>query len=237
MNGAHDLGGKHGFGKIDRSQTANFAAHWEERVFALTLASGMLGHWNLDQSRSAREQMDPAHYLNSSYYEHWLSGLEQLLVEKKLLTEDELKTGLAQSQSAGDAINPTKMQQILDVGGPTLVESEREPAFAVGDQVVVVADHPLSHTRAPGYVKGKKGTVVAQHGAHIYADEHALSGKKTGEHLYGVKFEAGALWAPLHGDGDDQKNGKNDIVFVDLFEPYLLTIADYTAQLNCASAS
>ena len=116
MNSAHDLGGKHGFGKIDRSQTTNFAAQWEARVFALTLASGMLGRWNLDQSRSAREQMDPAHYLNSSYYEHWLAGLEQLLIESKLLTEEELKTGLSQSLSTLEAVSPEEMQQMLEIG-------------------------------------------------------------------------------------------------------------------------
>jgi nitrile hydratase len=34
--------------------------------------------------------MDPAHYLESSYYEHWLSAIETLLVEKGVLAQDEL---------------------------------------------------------------------------------------------------------------------------------------------------
>jgi nitrile hydratase len=34
--------------------------------------------------------MDPAHYLESSYYEHWLTAIETLLVEKGVLTQDEL---------------------------------------------------------------------------------------------------------------------------------------------------
>ncbi len=251
MNGAHDLGGKHGFGEIDRSQDANFAAEWEEKVFALTLASGMLGRWNLDQSRSAREQMDPGHYLQSSYYEHWLFGLEQLLVEKNLVTAEELKTGVAQtdaSLSAPDpeAADPEKMQQILDVGGPTLLEVKREPEFRIGDQVVVQADQPLSHTRAPGYVKGKIGIVVSHHGAHIFADEHASSGDKTGEHLYGVKFEADALWGKQASAGsthagsvhldklpsDNNFTVSKDVVYVDLFEPYLLSMANYRKLLG-----
>jgi len=230
VNGAHDLGGKHGFGKIDRSQDCNFAADWEERVFALTLASGMLGQWNLDQSRSAREQMDPGHYLNSSYYEHWLSGLEQLLLEKNLLTEEELNTGLPQSDQSRSFVksaDPDKMRQLLDVGGPTLLESTREPEFRIGDQVVVVADHPRSHTRAPGYVKGKIGVVAAHHGAHVFADTHALTGEKVGEHLYGVKFDAVTLW------GSDKSGipGK-EVVFVDLFEPYLQSLEDHKNKLG-----
>jgi nitrile hydratase len=34
--------------------------------------------------------MDPAHYLESSYYEHWLTALETLLVENGALTRQEL---------------------------------------------------------------------------------------------------------------------------------------------------
>lgn len=226
MNGAHDLGGKHGFGEIDRSQTANFNAEWEEKVFALTLACGMLGRWNLDQSRSAREQMDPAHYLNSSYYEHWLSGLEDLLVEKNLLTREELHTGHSQNDPRVEPVNPAKMQQILAVGGPTLLQSKRQPQFAIDDRVVVTAQHPSLHTRAPGYVKGKAGVIVAHHGAHIFADEHARSGEKTAEHLYGVKFDAATLWGE-HEAGDPEQ-----MVYVDLFEPYLMTIKNYLLQVE-----
>jgi hypothetical protein len=35
--------------------------------------------------------MDPAHYLESSYYEHWLTAVETLLVEKGVLTRAELE--------------------------------------------------------------------------------------------------------------------------------------------------
>ena len=91
MNGAHDLGGMHGFGPIapDPDEPV-FAADWERRVFAVTLAMGFYGAWNLDMSRHARERCDPAEYLNSSYYEHWLHGLETLLVEKGLLSREEI---------------------------------------------------------------------------------------------------------------------------------------------------
>jgi nitrile hydratase subunit beta len=34
--------------------------------------------------------MDPADYLRSSYYEHWLHSLETLLVEKGVISEAEL---------------------------------------------------------------------------------------------------------------------------------------------------
>ena len=95
MDGAHDLGGQAGFGPVDRSQTDHFPNQWEAQVFSITLACGMLGKWNLDQARFAREGMDPEHYLGSSYYEHWLHGLETLLLAQHLVTEEELSTGVA----------------------------------------------------------------------------------------------------------------------------------------------
>ena len=91
MNGAHDLGGMDGFGPVDPDPDQPvFHAEWERRVFAMTLATGFLGHWNIDMSRHARERMDPADYLATSYYEHWLHGLETLLAEKGLVTSEEL---------------------------------------------------------------------------------------------------------------------------------------------------
>ena len=64
MNGAHDLGGMHGFGPVDIERDEPVFHHeWERRAFALTLASGFLGKWNIDMSRYARELMPPAEYL------------------------------------------------------------------------------------------------------------------------------------------------------------------------------
>ena len=91
MNGAHDLGGMHGLGPIDRqTDEPVFHTEWERRCFAITVAAGFLGQWNIDMSRYARERMHPADYLRTSYYEHWLHGLQTLLVEKGLLTEEEI---------------------------------------------------------------------------------------------------------------------------------------------------
>ncbi|MFQ5774452.1 MAG: hypothetical protein ACE5GS_08055 [Kiloniellaceae bacterium] len=92
MNGAHDLGGMDGLGPIDPEPNEPvFHEPWERRVFALTLAMGYFGLWNIDMSRHARERMDPLAYLRTTYYEHWLHGLETLLVEKGLISRDELE--------------------------------------------------------------------------------------------------------------------------------------------------
>ena len=91
MNGIHDLGGMHGLGPIRPGPDEPvFHEDWERRMFGLMIATFGGGQFNVDEFRHAIERMDPAHYLESSYYEHWLTAVETLLVEKGVLTEDEL---------------------------------------------------------------------------------------------------------------------------------------------------
>ncbi len=97
MNGAHDLGGMHGLGPIDPDPNEPiFHAEWERRCFAITLAMGARGEWNIDSSRYARENMDPGDYLKTSYYEHWLHGLQTLLIEKGHVTPAEIEARMAE---------------------------------------------------------------------------------------------------------------------------------------------
>ena len=92
MNGGHDLGGMHGFGPINPEPNEPvFHAPWEKRAFAITLACGALGKWTLDKSRYARESLDPQLYLQTTYYEKWLLGLQSLLIENGLVSEAEIE--------------------------------------------------------------------------------------------------------------------------------------------------
>jgi hypothetical protein len=101
MNGMHDLGGMHGFGPVvPEPDEPAFHAPWERRAFALTLAMGSWRRWNLDMMRFAREQMPPAAYLATSYYEHWLFGLERMLVDHGFLSPGEL-AGVQRGELAG----------------------------------------------------------------------------------------------------------------------------------------
>jgi nitrile hydratase len=97
MNGIHDMGGMHGMGPIVREEGEPVFHHeWERRAFAITVAAGFLGEWNLDATRYARELMPAAEYLASTYYEHWLWGLEHLLHERGLVTHDEVQARMAE---------------------------------------------------------------------------------------------------------------------------------------------
>jgi nitrile hydratase subunit beta len=97
MNGIHDLGGMHGIGPVvAEANEPPFHHEWERRVFALFVSVFGGGHYNVDEFRHAIEQMDPAHYLGSSYYEHWLHAIETLLIEKGVLTKAELQRKYAE---------------------------------------------------------------------------------------------------------------------------------------------
>ncbi len=102
MNGAHDMGGMDGFGPVEIEQDEPiFHAEWERRAMALTVAMGFQGLWNIDKSRYARENRDPLGYLQDSYYERWLYGLEALLEENGLITGDEIVERMAELAEGG----------------------------------------------------------------------------------------------------------------------------------------
>jgi hypothetical protein len=91
MNGIHDLGGRHGLGPINPEVNESvFHAPWEGRAFGLFAATFVFAGYTVDEFRHAIENMDPAHYLESSYYEHWMSAFESLLIKRGIVTRDEL---------------------------------------------------------------------------------------------------------------------------------------------------
>jgi nitrile hydratase len=199
VNGAHDMGGVHGFGPVvPEPDEPIFHGDWERRVLGLVLACGAGGRWNIDQSRSARENRPPAEYLGLSYYEVWLAGLERLLAERgtpeRVLRAEEVPAVLAR-------------------GGPADRPPTREPSFAVGDRVRTRNLHPAGHTRLPRYARGKVGVVERVHGFHVFPDVNATGAGEDPQWLYAVAFDATELWGP---DGDPTAS-----VRIDAFEPYL----------------
>ncbi len=219
MNGAHDLGGMHGLGPVDPEpevQEPVFHAEWERRVFALTLAAGFLGKWNIDQSRHARERQHPVDYLRHSYYENWLAGLRTLLLETGLVDAAELASGVATRRlGPPDGIEPLtadRVQATLARGGPATLDIELAPRFKAGDEVRVRNLNPLGHTRAPRYARGKAGVIECDHGVHVFADKSA-HGTREGQHLYSVRFTASALWGA--------EAAARDLVFIDLWDDHL----------------
>lgn len=220
MNGAHDLGGMHGFGPVvPEPDEPAFHADWERRAFGLTLAMGAWRRWNLDMSRSAREQMPPAEYLATTYYEHWLFGLERLLVEHGLVTADEIaRARRGELAPAGGglqdgALRAAGVERMLRNRRAARLDDPVAPKFRVDQAVVARNLHPTGHTRVPRYVRGRRGVVAIDHGVFIFPDSHAAGEGKKPQHVYTVRFTARELWGPAASP--------RDTVCVDLWDDYL----------------
>ncbi|GAB4229471.1 MAG: nitrile hydratase subunit beta [Elainellaceae cyanobacterium] len=223
MNGVHDLGGMHGFGAVATEEDElPFHYFWEKRVFGMTMSTiGSL--YNLDEFRHAIERMGAAEYLSSTYYEHWLAAMEALLVEKGIVTVEELQScqeKVASIPSFEEAVpqreNPDlaeMLAQVIQQGVSTQRPVEQAPRFQPGDGVIVRKMHPFGHTRCPRYVRAARGVVELAHGAFVFPDANAHLQGEQPEPVYTVGFDAVELW------GNDY-SGANRI-YVDLWESYL----------------
>src|SRR3712207_4476093 len=152
MNGAHDMGGAHGFGAVEPEPGEPvFHAEWERRAFALTLAMGATGEWNLDASRFARENQAPAEYLSQTYYEIWFGALERLLAERRLVAPEEIAAGrsLEPARPVTRILQAADVPRVLSRGGQTRRDAPRPAAFGPGDRVRAKTMHPVTHTRLP----------------------------------------------------------------------------------------
>ena len=91
MSRVNDVGGMQGFPPIEQEQDEPpFHSDWEAHVFAINRALIGNGVYNLDEFRDAVERMEPQHYLDSSYYEKWLHAISTLLVEKGVVSAEEM---------------------------------------------------------------------------------------------------------------------------------------------------
>jgi len=209
-----DLGGQDGYGRvIPEPEEELFQAAWQRQAFALTLAMGSTGAWNLDMSRSARETLPD--YRSLSYYEIWVRALEKLLLERGLVGADELAAGqmLHPARTGHPVLRATDVPALLAKGSPTLRPATAPARFGVGEQVRVRAAAPAQHTRLPGYARGKIGRIERVCGVHVFPDAHAQGLGEQPHWLYTVVFTGAELWgaAATRGQG----------VSFDAWEPYL----------------
>lgn len=222
MNGIHDLGGMHGFGPVEpETGEPVFHHEWERRTFALTIAAGCLGRWNLDMSRHSREKMPPVVYLATSYYEHWLWGLERLLGQTGLLTREEIEARTRDPHSTLGAVSPgplrvlepADVQRALRDPRGAKVDAEIPPRFKPGDPVRTRNVNLAGHTRLPRYCRGRQGVVNCEQGVWVFPDTHSAGQGRNPQHVYSVRFAAPEIWGP--------GASPRDSIYVDLWEDYL----------------
>jgi nitrile hydratase subunit beta len=217
MDGAQDMGGVRGFGPVQPEPNEPvFHAEWERRAFALTLAMGMPGGWNIDMSRFAREDRPHQDYLGMSYYQIWLAGLERLILERDLVSADEIEAGHARhpAKPVTRTLAAEGVAAMLHRGGPTDRAAGKPARFAIGDRIRTKTINPPTHTRLPRYVRGHVGLIERVHGTHVFPDSNARGAGEDPQWLYTVTFDGRDLW----GSDAEPNNSK---ISVDAWEPYL----------------
>jgi nitrile hydratase beta subunit len=215
MNGAQDLGGMHGFGPVEPEMNEPvFHNEWERRVFALTVAMGASGEWNIDKSRAARESLPPVEYLSSTYYQIWFAALKKLLVNTGLATEEEVRDGKFRIPATRvvRTLMAEEVTTALAKGSPSERAAGVPAQYKVGDRVRSRQMNPTTHSRLPRYCRDKQGTIVKVHGMHVFPDTSALGQGEQPQWLYTVRFAANELWG---------EHTTASSVFVDCWESYL----------------
>jgi nitrile hydratase len=195
------MGGMHGFGPVTREEDEPvFHARWEGHVRGIfNSTAGRLFH--LDEFRHAIERMPPDRYLHASYYEKWLAGLEMVLLERGVVSKEELAAGHAQQRDEAARVQASKPPAGL------------APLYRPGDRVRARNLNPVGHTRLPRYARGKVGVVRLVHGPHLLPDTNAHRTGTDWEHVYSVAFPAPELWG--------RPAAAADSVCIDLWESYL----------------
>lgn len=218
MDGIHDLGGKPGYGAVEKRDTDKvFQDRWEAAVFAMVGAGVGAGAWsNTDRFRHAVERIHPQAYLTQGYYGRWLGGVETLLVEAGIFSQREISDRALALGAAEDDLIAARPRQKPDPLGPKPIASGSirpiagVPEFSPGDSVHTKAAPVAGHTRLPEYARGKCGEILAIHDGWIFPDTNAHGLGEQPKYLYTVRFTSEELW---------QRAGFS--VNLDLFEPYL----------------
>jgi nitrile hydratase subunit beta len=223
VNGVFDLGGTDGLGPVKTEENEPvFHEEWEKAAFAMFAPSFRAGLFGVDQFRHGIEKMDPAEYLMSPYYEHWIHTVQYYAEKTGLIDKAELEKRTQFYRENPDAPLPQRedpeLMEFVEIavknGAPAQRESDKVAQFTVGDRVTIKADSPLGHTRRARYVRGRTGEIVSAHGTYIYPDSAGNGGPEAPEHLYTVKFTAAELWGPDVAD-------PNQSSYFDVWEPYL----------------
>jgi len=219
MDGVHDMGGMHGFGDATwDGAEAVFHEGWERRAFALYLATGFLG-LRTGSGRAKREEMQPAHYIEASYYERWMWSMEQSLLEEGTIATGEVDAWVERLR-AGEAVPEHRDAADAQRARAWLAEEDRlapavAPRFAVGDRVRVRRMYEPRHHRSPRYVRGVTGVVEAIRGVDGSPETLYDHPERP---VYAIRFRSQDLFG--------QTGEPAWTVVLDLWEHYLETTDD-----------
>ena len=240
----HYLGGLENLGPVQFFEKKVFLAEWEKRIFGIhTVMMAESAHlatsipkyplsdvpttftdtWTWASLRTGAESMQPFEYFKYRYYEKWLMGISQFFVDLGYVTATELATLTEHYRVHPDSPLPEQPNQALKEqvvrylhhGDSGLRAPVKPVRFAVGDAVSVANPAAADHTRLPGFLRNKQGTVAEVYpGAFEYFVSTGPDGLAGPQHVYCVSFQASDIWGP-------DKSEPNTVIYADLFDAYL----------------
>ena len=92
MRGPHDVGGLD-LGPVDLA--AHDLTHWEKQVDAIRAVIGAKGLVSTHENRRTIEQLGHDVYDRLNYYERWTASLARQMIDKGILTQDEIDARVA----------------------------------------------------------------------------------------------------------------------------------------------
>ncbi|GAB3078185.1 nitrile hydratase subunit beta [Nocardioides zeae] len=240
MNGVFDLAGTDGVGPVVvPDDEPIFRAEWEKAVFPMFAMCFRAGFFGVDQFRHGIEQIDPAVYLRSPYYEHWVHTVEHFGAKLGKLDLAELDRRTEHYLANPDAPLPAHeddpellafVEAVVPAGAPAGRPSDKVARFAVGDVVRIDRSSPKGHTRRARYVRGAVGEIVLHHGPMIYPDSAGNGLGEDPEHVYTVRFSNAELWGEEHAE-------PNGAVYFDVWDPYLELVTPAAGSAAAAPAT
>jgi hypothetical protein len=96
MRGSHDLGGLPA-GPVD-TETHNLT-FWEKQIDAMNMLLAQKGLRRTDENRRYVEMLGQDAYDRLTYYERWTAALARQLIDKGVLTQDEVDAKVAEIRS------------------------------------------------------------------------------------------------------------------------------------------
>ena len=108
MRGPHDVGGLDE-GPIDTS--THVLTFWEKQVDGLRAAVGAKGLMSSHESRRAIESLGNDAHTTLKYYERWTAALARQMMDKGILTQDEIAAKVAQVRKRLEETGELELQE------------------------------------------------------------------------------------------------------------------------------
>ena len=115
---------------------------WEMNTYVTCECLGWRGVWNSEERRRAENDLGATLYFGLPYYARWATVAAKTLINKGLITPDELSAKLDEVRAR--------------------LEARRDDAtkFEIGDRVTVRDATSMFHTRTQAFTRGRTGVVV-----------------------------------------------------------------------------